>query len=107
MKKTFCVLLAAVMLLCFVSCDDGREVWGILPSYTGLPVTTTDREFTKEDFMVMANYADGTDEFIDDYEFEVVGFEEGYYVIQFTYKDVSNPLYIKCEIPIYPSDMKD
>ena len=31
---------------------------------------------------------------------------DGYYIIQFTYKDVSNPLYVKCEIPIYPSDME-
>ncbi len=106
MKKFLCSVLAVLMLtLALASCDDGREVLGIFPSYKGGPVTTTDYEFTKDDFFVLANYADG-DESIDDYEFYIEGMADGYYIIQFTYKDVSNPLYVKCEVPIYPSDME-
>jgi len=106
MKRLFCALFAALMLaVCLASCDDGEEVLGILPSYMGPPVTTTDHEFTKDDFYVLANY-ENRDESIDDYEFYIEGMENGYYVIQFTYKDVSNPLYVKCDVPIYPSDLK-
>ncbi len=106
MKKILCAVLAVLMLtLCMASCDDGEEVLGIFPSYMGGPVTTTDHEFTKDDFYVLANYAN-RDEAIDDYEFYIEGMADGYYIIQFTYKDVSNPLYVKCEIPIYPSDME-
>ena len=107
MKKILCAVLVLVTLtLCLASCGDNREVLGILPSYMGLPITTTDYEFTKDDFYVLANYADG-DESIDDYEFYLQGMENGYFVLHFSYKDVTNLLYVKCEVPIYPSDMKE
>ena len=107
MKKILSTLLVLLTLtLTMVSCDDGRELLGIVPSYTGAPVTTTTHEFTKTDFVVLANYENG-DEVIDDYEFHVEGMADGYYIIHFTYKDAANPLYVKCEVPVYPSDMKN
>lgn len=107
MKKILCALLVLITLtLTMASCDDGRELLGIVPAYMGGPVTTTTHEFTKNDFYVLANYEDG-DEAIDDYEFYVEGMADGYYIIQFTYKNAANPLYVKCEVPIYPSDMEN
>lgn len=97
-----------MLVLALGSCekDTGRKAVSIVPSYSGAPVTVSDREFTKKDFMVIVSYEDGSTEFIDDYDFELVGLDAGYYVLEFTYQDVSNPLYIKCEIPIYPSDFE-
>jgi len=106
MKKLLCAVLVLVTLtLCWTSCG-GEEVLGILPSYTGLPVTTTDYEFTKEDFYVLANYAN-RDEAIEDYEFHVDSMKDGYFILHFSYKGVTNLLYVKCEVPIYPSDMEN
>lgn len=105
MKKILSALLLTVMLLACVSCG-GPEALGIVPSYMGPPITVTDYEFTKDDFLVIASFDDGTDKTIDDYEFELVGLQEGYYILEFTYQDVGNPLYIKCEVPVYPSDIE-
>ena len=106
MKKYLCACLAALLLFC--ACDDGKkDVLGIVPSYNGAPVTTTDHEFSKDDFIVIASYADGRDDIISDYEFEGVGLKEGYFIIEFTYGKAGNPLYVKCDVPVYPSDLAE
>lgn len=106
MKRILSACLLSVILLCCVSCGGGDDAIGLVPSYRGPVVTTTDYEFTKDDFLVIASYDDGRDVFVSDYEFEVVGLREGYFIIEFTRGELSNPLYVKCEVPVYPSDVE-
>ena len=103
------LLLAAVLLLpVLVSCGDGKEVISVVAAYIGPEVTTTDRVFTKDDFYVVASYADGTFEDpvpAKKYEFEMTGMEEGYYIFNFTYRGFTQEAFVKCNVPIYPSEM--
>ena len=91
MKNARIAVLLLAALLCLaalVSCDD-REVISVVAAYVGPEVTTTDRVFTKDDFYVVASYADGTYENPiqpKDYEFELVGMEDGYYIFNFTFR---------------------
>lgn len=99
------VLVLAVLASALSAC--GNPVIGLMAAYTGPDVTTTDHEFTKDEFYVVASYEDGTfEEGVDDYEFEVKGLEEGYYILSFTYKGCTNEAYVKCNVAVYPSDLQ-
>ncbi len=98
-KLCVSVILAAVLVSC-----GGPELLGVIPVYNGAPVTDTNHEFNAEDFIVLASYADGTDEQITDFDIEVEGMQEGYYVVNIKYKNQENECYIPLELDIYPSD---
>ena len=110
MKNARIAVLLLAALLCLtalVSCDD-REVISVVAAYVGPEVTTTDRVFTKDDFYVVASYADGTYENPiqpKDYEFELVGMEDGYYIFNFTFRGFTQEAFVKCDVAIYPSEM--
>lgn len=113
-RKTLSALVLSLLLLftaALSSCggvDDENPVVGLTAAFLGGDVTTTDHEFTKDEFYIVASYEDGTfEEGITDYELEVKGLMSGYYVLDFTYKGYTHETYIRCNIPIYPSDFKD
>lgn len=106
MKRIVKTIAAALCLLTLASCG-GPELLSIMPVYVGGTVDSTHYEFTKDDFYVLANYDDGVDKEITDYEFEVKGMEEGYYVIYFEFKGVDNEAYVPIEVDIYPSDFRN
>lgn len=105
MKKLIKFAAAGLTLLALVSCG-GPELLSIMPAYKGEPVTSTYHEFTKDDFYVIASYDNGEDKVITDFEFEVQGMENGYYVINITYEDMDNPVYVPINVQIYPSDFE-
>ena len=99
-------LLLAVLTLFAACTDDSNPIIGLMAAYTGPDVTTTDHEFTKDEFFVVVSYEDGTfDQGIKDYEFEVTGLEQGYYILTFTYKGFVTEAYVKCNVAVYPSDL--
>lgn len=105
MKKMIQFVSGALVLLVLISCG-GPELLSIIPAYKGEAVTSTHHTFTNDDFYVIASYADGTDEVVSDFEFEVEGMEKGYYVINITYKDMENPVFVPINVQIYPSDFE-
>lgn len=105
--KSFVKFIAALMCVVTLASCGGPELLSIMPVYVGGTVDSTYYEFSKDDFYVLANYDNGVDEVITDYEFEVKGMENGYYVISFVYKDVDNETYVPIEVDIYPSDFRD
>ena len=100
--------VAAVSLLLLISCaGDGKKYEGLItiqPSYHGDAVTTTDHEFSKDDFTVVAIYENNISRVIDDYTFEVTGMTMGLYIIDFYYGDADNEIYVPIEQNFYPTD---
>ncbi len=110
-KRLLALLCAGILLiLALASCGNntnaGKSVIGILPAFTGNDITVTDYEFTKDDFYVMVTYADGTNGSTKDYTIENVTLEQGYYTVRIEYEGVGNNCYVKCHVPIYPSDFE-
>lgn len=110
LRRRLAVLVLAAALLCsslllLASCGKDKEVpLGIIPVYIGPDVYTTDHEFKKEDFQLIASYADGRDEYPEDFEFEMTGLESGYYCFMFYYRGLETEGYVRCNVPVYPSD---
>ena len=104
MKKIICAAAAVLLLLMsLVSC--GPEALGMYPVYVGGEVTSLQHEFTKEDFVVIIAFDDGTDREVDDFEFEIVKTEGGRFMIDIFYGDISYPVFVPINIPIYPSEL--
>ena len=105
-------VLLCLLVLCLaglVSCGGGKEVLGLAAIYQGPEITTTDHEFTKDDFYVVASYTDGS--FLDpvpdkDYTLEQVGLKDGFYIFHITYGGYTQEAYVKCDVPIFPSDLE-
>ncbi len=95
-------MLAVVLCALLLASCGGPELIGIVPRYIGEDITTTDYEFKHEDFKVLANYADGTNVEITDFDFEVTDLSEGYYTIYFTYETAENECYVKVNVNVYP-----
>lgn len=107
MKKTFIKYIALALalvsaLLALSSC--GKEVLSLTPAYRGEDVTELDHEFKKEDFFVYVTYTDGTEGEVTNFDMEVKGMDAGYYILEFTYDGFTEEGYVKCNLPIYPSD---
>ena len=98
------VLLSVLVLL--TSCG-GPKLIGIIPAFNGPAIYDTTHEFTKDEFFIYASYDDGTDRRLenDEFEFEVQGLKDGYYLIEITSGDETQMCYVECEVPVYPSDM--
>lgn len=109
-KKAAAAVAAAILFSgAMVSCEDdnnGAELIGIIPVYTGETITTTTHEFKNEEFAVIASYSDGTDKELeaDDFEVTVDGMDAGYYILTVTYEDQENECFVPMELSIYPSD---
>ena len=105
-KRTLSLLLALLLLcafcLCLTSCK--KKPIGLIVVYMGPDVTVTDKEFSADEFLVMANYDDGTDEYVRDFEFEKTGLQEGYYVLKFSCRGFETEAYVKCNVPVFPSE---
>ena len=103
------LLLALIFLLLplTASCgkDKVKEPIGLIVVYTGPEIYDTQHVFTSDDFSVLASYEDGSDEYVHDYTFEVTGLEAGYYVLNFSYNGCETEAYVRCHVPIYPSDL--
>ncbi len=96
MKKIVSLALVILTLaLALVSC--GKEVIGIVPKYAGEPIEVLDKnhEFTADDFTVWVMYkVEQGQEVTKDFTFEVVSATEEYYVVEITYKDLTEPCYV-------------
>ena len=106
--RVLSVLLSLVLLLGLCAGLTGckKKPIGLVVVYVGPDVTTTDRVFTEEDFTVLANYDDGTDEYVHDYTFEQTDLREGYYVFMFHCRGYDSEAYVRCRVPIFASDME-
>lgn len=85
MKKIAFAALALTVLMLLTSC--GPKMLGYIPFYIGGEVSDADHEFTKEEFRVLVNYDDGTDVEITDYKIVGTTVEDGYFIIEFEYKN--------------------
>ena len=101
------LLVLALSVFALASCgkDDEEVPIGLVVTYTGPDVTTTDHVFSHDDFSVIASFADGHDEYPDDFEFEQTGLEAGYYILNFTCRGAETEVYVRCHVPVFPSDM--
>ena len=106
MKKIRIIVCAFIALLMLSSCG-GPELISIIPAYKGEPVTSTDHEFTKEDFYVLGTYTDGNDKQITYFEFTVEKMSDGYYWIFITYEDQDNYCFVPINMDFYPSDAEE
>ncbi len=102
MKKLICALAAVMLLL--VSC--GPEILGVAPVYRGEEVTDTHHEFKKEDFYVLVTYEGGVQKQAEDFEIEVLGMQDGYYLLQFTVDGFVEETVVPINAKVYPSDKK-
>ena len=96
----FVICIAAVFA---VSC--GPKALGMYPTYVGGEVTSTDHEFTKDDFYVIVAFDDGSDRVVEDFEIGEITREGGNYIINIKYQDVSYPVYVPIHVHVYPSEM--
>lgn len=104
--KSVSLALALVsLILGLTAC--GKKVLSLTPAYRGEEVTELDHEFKKEDFYVYATFTDGTDGEVTDFEMKVKGMDAGYYILEFTYNGFTEEGYVKCNLPIYPSDKEN
>lgn len=107
-KRTLSLLLALLLFcsccVCLSSCKDKKTPIGLVVVYNGPDVTVTDKEFSAGEFLVLASYDDGTDEYVQDFEFEMIGLKQGYYVFTFTCRGYETEAYVRCHVPIYPSE---
>ena len=106
MKKTILSISLVILLVisaALASCtgQPKRKLLEIQPFAKEESVSSTDYEFTKDDFEVTAIYDDGTDEITTDYEFRVISLKNGYYTIEFTLEDQKNYCFVECSIDIY------
>ena len=103
--------VAVILTLLLASCKDDSEpkkkLLGIQAEFKGDSVDSADYVYTKDDFTVTASYNDYSDVETDDYEFEILGFTEGFCVIYFTKEDESCYCYVKVNMDVYPSDTED
>ena len=112
MKKiTAALLLLTVLLaaLALSSCGgEDKDILGLIVAYKGGPVTTTDHVFTPDEFYVIATYPNNVDKTLESTDFTVenAGMQQGYYIIKVIYRGFEEETYVKCEIPIYPSDFE-
>ena len=102
--RTAALILAAVTIaLAMVSC--GAEPLGMYPVYTGEEVTSTDHEFTNDDFYVIVAFDDGTDRAVDDFEIGEITMKGGEYIIEIIYEDVTYPVFVPINVAVYPSEL--
>ena len=111
MKNSRLLSLLLAFLLLFSACvslsscgGDKKTPIGLVVVYNGPDVTVTDKEFSANEFLVLASYEDGTDEYVTDFEFEKTGLTQGYYIFTFTCRGYETEAYVRCQVPIYPSD---
>ena len=110
-KRSLRILTAALLILLSatlaVSCgkDKGKEPIGLIVVYTGPDVYDTQHVFSADEFTVLASYEDGTDEYVHDFEFEQTGLEQGYYIFHVAYNGCETEAYVRCDVPIYPSQL--
>ena len=99
--------LTLLALLSAASCgkDKQKTPIGLIVVYTGPDIYDTVHTFTKDDFSVLASYEDGTDEYVDDYTFEQKGLDAGFYLFDFEYNGYTTEAYVRCHVPIYPSEL--
>ena len=96
--------LGAVLTACG---EEKKEVIGLMIAYMGPSITTTEHEFTPEEFYVIATYADGSQETLSGgYTVTYDHMEAGYFVLKVSYMGYEDLTGVLCEIPIYPSDKK-
>ena len=109
LRAAVSLLLALTFLVLpfAVSCgkEKPKEPVGLIVVYTGPDVYDTVHTFTKDDFSVLASYEDGTDEYVHDYTFEMTGLDAGFYLFKFAYNGYETEAYVRCHVPIYPSEM--
>ena len=107
LKKIACLSAVIVLIaLSVVSCG-GPKALGMYPVYIGEEVTSTNHEFSHEDFYVIVAFDDGTDKEVRDFEFGEIFREAGYYVVTIEYQDVTYPVYVPIHVAVYPSQMGD
>ncbi len=97
MKKIVAMLLVIITLTFALVACGGKEIVGIVPKYSGEPVAEYDenREFTADDFTVWVMYkVEDGQEVTKDFEFEVIGSCAEYYVVEITYKEWKEPVYV-------------
>ena len=92
MKKIIAMLLALVMLV-FTLASCGKEIIGLVPLYVGEDVYDENHEFKAEDFSVWVVYEE-SQVITKDFKFEVLGINDGAYVIEVSYKDWTNVTYV-------------
>ena len=97
MKKIVAMLLVLITLTFSLVACGGKEIIGIVPQYAGDPITVMDKnhEFTADDFTVWVMYkVEQGQEVTKDFTFEVVGTTNEYYIVEITYKDLTEPLFV-------------
>ena len=106
MVKSVLLMIAAVISASIlVSC--GPEALGMYPAYVGEEVTSTDHEFSNEDFYVIVAFDDGTDRVVKDFEIGEIKREAGEYVIDIRYENVNYPVFVPINVAVYPSEMNN
>ena len=108
--RRLAALLLALTLLVLpftASCgkDKGKVPIGLIVVYTGPEIYDTQHVFTSDDFSVLASYEDGTDEYVHDYTFTQDGLNAGYFLFTFSYNGYETEAYVRCNVPIYPSEL--
>ena len=107
MKNRIISLFAALLLLLpfsLAGCEKEKVPINLYVVYQGPEVTTTDKVFKAEEFLVLASYEDGTDEYVHDFEFEQKGLKEGFYIFTFSCRGYETEEYVRCHVPVFPSD---
>ena len=106
-KKITCLSVVIVLIaLSVVSCG-GPKALGMYPVYIGEEVTSTNHEFSHDDFHVIVAFDDGSDRDVHDFEIGEIVRDAGYYVVTIEYQEVSYPVYIPIHVAVYPSQMGD
>ena len=108
-KKIIACLLAAVaLLLALPSCGGvDKDLLGLVVAYQGPELKTTDHVFSPDEFYVIASYPNNVDKVLEsrDFKVESAGMEQGYYIVKVIYRGFEQLAYVKCGVPVYPSEL--
>ena len=109
MKKTAAwLLLFALLLPLLLSCEgEDKDILGLIIAYQGPEIDTVEHEFTSDEFYVIAVYPNNVDKELksSDFKTELEKLENGYFVIKITYRGYEDYAYVRCHVPVYPSEL--
>lgn len=101
------LLLVTLVLLSAALYSCGPKVISLVPVYKGEEVTDTHHEFTNDDFEILVTYDDGSQAMTDEFELEVQGMKNGYYILEVTVDGFTEEAYVPINVKVYPSDMEE
>ena len=101
------LVLTAALSSCGGKDEKDEDLLGLFVEYVGPEITTTEHEFTPDEFCVIAAYPNNIDKELDskDFSVELDSLNGGRFTVKITYRGHEQYAYVECHVPVYPSEL--